>query len=138
MSNSNVITNRNGQLSSATGEKAVQAFALRSLIVSLQTEAKLPKGMKLSRVPLKKIAKARTGLRTNNVEKLCDALTKQMNELLAYCDVVIETPAKPDQPGEAPRCTRCGAHRDAGVHLGDNREHDYRDYTFTVSPAVKV
>lgn len=61
MSNPNVITNRNGQLSSAVGETAVQAFALRSLIVSLCTEAKLPKGMKLSRVPLKKVAKARTG-----------------------------------------------------------------------------
>jgi hypothetical protein len=88
MTNPNVITNRNGQFSSATGETAVQAFAIRSLIVTLRLEAKT--GIKMSRVSAKAIAKRRTGLKTNNAEKLCTALESELDTLLAQCEIVNE------------------------------------------------
>lgn len=94
MAEQNTITNKDGQFVSAVGPAAVEAFRLRTLIVGLQAEARMPKGMKLSRVPLKKVAKQITGLKTNDVEKLVAALEVTLATVLSTCEVVDATHAR--------------------------------------------
>lgn len=47
-----------------------------------------------------------------------------------------------NQPGEAPRCSKCGSHRDANVHIHPNMfgYHDYVDsyYQFRKDQEVTV
>jgi len=84
-SNANVITNANGQIQSAVGPVAVEALALRTLIVGLRFEART--GMKMSRVSLKAVAKQRTGLRTNDTAKLIAGVEALLDAKLAQCTI---------------------------------------------------
>lgn len=87
--NQNVISNSNGQLQSVTGEKAVDAFALRALIVALKFELNCP-GMKMSRISALKVAKQRTGLKTNNRALQIQRLKLMMEQTVSECAVVTD------------------------------------------------
>lgn len=84
----NVIENENGEFRSARGPKAVEAFRLRTLIVGVQAEAK---GIRMnSRVNCTKVARAETGLKTRDRNKLIEALKKKLDAVLAECVIVTD------------------------------------------------
>lgn len=85
----NVIENSNGQLRSVSGPEAMSAFRLRTLLVGLKFEAET--GMRMTRgVSCKKLAKEETGLKTNNVEKLSQALGAKLDAQISKCLVVTD------------------------------------------------
>lgn len=88
LENLNVITNEGGQLRSAVGPKAVNAFRLRTIISGLKFEAKT--GMKMSRVSTVKVAKEVTGLKTNNKTKLIERLEKMLEQTLSEVAIVTD------------------------------------------------
>lgn len=89
LKNPNTITNENGQWQSLVGRKAVNAFALRTLIQGLDFEGKT--GMRMTRgLSCLTRAKQVTGLRTSNREKLKARLTEMLNQQISECAVVTD------------------------------------------------
>lgn len=83
----NTITNSNGQLQSAVGPEATEAFRLRTIMVGLKFEATT--GMQMTRGrSMKAIAKDVTGLRTNDVVKLLAGLQAKLDEQLSRVSIV--------------------------------------------------
>lgn len=88
--NQNIIENEAGQLRSVTGPKGAEAFRLRQILIGMKLEATSP-GMKLTRGPsCTAIAKALTGLKTRDREKLAVAVQAKLDEVLAQCLIVDE------------------------------------------------
>jgi hypothetical protein len=81
-----VITNRDGQFSSAEGPGAVRAFGLRVLASGLKLEMKCP-GLKMSKVSALKQAKAVTGLKTNDRAKHLAKVEEMLQAAVAGCEV---------------------------------------------------
>ena len=87
--NENTITNENGEWRSLTGPKAIQALALRSLIVGLDFE--ISTGMRMTRGPsCMTLAKRKTGLRTNKREVLRARLVEMLNQCVSECAVITD------------------------------------------------
>lgn len=85
------IINRHGYVATMTG-KGVEAFRLRAIWAGLKF--KMNVGVDLDRrFPIVKIAKAETGLRTNKIPVLMDAIAAKMNAVIAQCEVIDDTPA---------------------------------------------
>lgn len=82
------IENKNGRFVSATG-KGVDAFRLRALIVGLKFRQKTGFDMD-RRVKTLKIAKAETGLKTNDIDRLISALVDKMNAVISECHVITD------------------------------------------------
>lgn len=85
----NVIENSAGQLRQVSGPEAVKAFRLRTMLVGLKFEAKT--GMRMTRgVSCKTLAKQETGLKTNKVEKLVEALQAKLDAQIDKCLVITD------------------------------------------------
>lgn len=85
----NVIENSKGQLQSVRGPEAVQAFRLRTILVGLRFEAKTHMRMTRGR-SCKALAKEETGLKTNDVAKLIEALEAKLDAQIGKCLVVTD------------------------------------------------
>lgn len=87
--NDNTIVNEDGEWRQLTGPKAVQALALRSLILGLDFEAKT--GMRMTRgASCLTLAKQKTGLRTNKREVLRARLVEMLNQCISECAVITD------------------------------------------------
>lgn len=85
----NVIENSNGELKSVSGPEAMAAFRLRTILVGLKFEAQT--GMRMTRgMSCRTLAKQETGLKTNNVEKLTQALAARLDAQIGKCLVVTD------------------------------------------------
>lgn len=82
----NIITNRNGSLSSCVGTVAVDAFRLRVIIQALEFKEKT--GFEICRIPSLQAAKRTTGLKTNDRQKHIAKLREMMDEAVSKCQVV--------------------------------------------------
>lgn len=83
----NVITNRDGLLSSVTGPKGMDAYRLRVLASGLKLEMKCP-GLKMSRIGALAAAKRVTGLKSNSRAKHLEAVEAMLAAAVSECQVV--------------------------------------------------
>jgi hypothetical protein len=83
-----VITNKDGQLQSVSGDKAVDAFRIRVIISGLKLESK---GMRMSRgLSALKTAKSLTGLKTRDYAKQIERLELLLAQRVSECTVVTD------------------------------------------------
>jgi len=87
-----IITNDNGQLRSVEGPQAIEAYRIKVLISGLKLEKT---GMRVSRgVNCLKLAKAMTGLKTNDRDVQIERLKLIFNNALANVLIVEEGEGK--------------------------------------------
>lgn len=84
----NVITNRNGQLSTCDGPAAVNAFRLRTMIQALRFKQRT--GMEISRIKILPVAKRETGLKTNKIDVLVAAIEVKLQASIDQCVIINE------------------------------------------------
>lgn len=80
----NTITNVNGQVRCVTG---VGVDALRLKAIYLALRLKRDTGMEMGRYSIRTVAKRETGLKTNNLDTLMEAIRIKMNAAIDQCEI---------------------------------------------------